>query len=115
LFTRFYQAHILPRKFGIDKRRAHLSALVNSGQITREDALEQLAQPLYDPVLLANDTRYVAKKLGLSVEELMRLLDAPARSHDDYPSDERYVLPLLAANRVVQLAAGLRRAVSYRS
>ncbi len=42
IFTRFYQGYILPRKFKIDKRRAHLSTLICSGQITREEALEEL-------------------------------------------------------------------------
>ena len=28
VFTRFYQGYILPTKFNIDKRRAHLSTLI---------------------------------------------------------------------------------------
>src|SRR5580698_9252449 len=47
MFTKFYQAYILPEKFHIDKRKAHLSTLVCSGQITKEEALRELEQPLY--------------------------------------------------------------------
>ena len=35
IFTRFYQCYILPEKFGIDKRRLHLSNLIASGQETK--------------------------------------------------------------------------------
>ena len=38
VFTRFYQGYILPRKFGVDKRRLHLGTLVAGGQMTREEA-----------------------------------------------------------------------------
>lgn len=95
LFTRFYQAHILPVKFGVDKRRVHLSAMINSRQMTRETALAQLGEPLYDPALLATDTQYVAKKWRVAEEELEALLRAPARSHLTFPSDELYIRPLL--------------------
>jgi N-acetyl sugar amidotransferase len=89
IFTRFYQAYILPRKFNIDKRRAHLSALICSGQITRDEAMEKLAQPLYSEEELARDREYVLKKLGLSPEEFEEIMRLPARSHLDYRSDVR--------------------------
>ena len=46
VFTRFFQAYMLPRKFNIDKRRAHLSTLICSGQVTREEALAELQTDL---------------------------------------------------------------------
>jgi hypothetical protein len=88
IFTKFYQAHILPQKFGIDKRKAHLSTLINSGQMTREDALMELAQPLYPPQELAADTDYVCKKLGFSLQEFQAYLKAPPRSHQEFASDQ---------------------------
>ena len=33
IWTRFYQGYILPKKFGIDKRKAHYSNLICSGQM----------------------------------------------------------------------------------
>lgn len=66
VFTKFYQAYILPVKFGVDKRKAHLSTLVCSGQTTREEALRNLETPLYEPEALRTDKEYVLKKLGFS-------------------------------------------------
>lgn len=86
-FTRYYQAHVLPTKFGIDKRKAHFSALIRNGEITREEALVKISTPLYDPQQLAEDTEFVAKKLGFSVAELTAILERPPVPHDFYPSD----------------------------
>lgn len=97
IFTRFYQAHILPQKFGIDKRRVHLSALVRAGRITREAALAELQQPLYDERLLIEDRGYVQKKLGFTTEEFDAYLAAPPRPHLAYDSDERIIRPLMRA------------------
>ena len=44
-FTRFYEGYWLPTKFGYDKRRAHFSSLILTQQMTREEALERIAQP----------------------------------------------------------------------
>ncbi len=65
-FTKFYQAYILPEKFHIDKRKAHLSTLICSGQMTRSEALLEMEKPLYDPAQLKSDKEYVMKKFGLS-------------------------------------------------
>ena len=83
VFTRFFQAYILPRKFGIDKRRAHLSTLICSGQLSRDQALTELEAPLYDPEQLREDREYVLKKLGLSEDEFERImLEQPRRSEE---------------------------------
>jgi hypothetical protein len=89
VFTKFFQTYILPRKFGIDKRKAHLSTLICSGQITREDALEQLDAPLYDEEAIAEDKQYVVKKLALSEAEFDAIMDEPPKRYSDYPNDER--------------------------
>lgn len=87
-FTKFYQAHILPKKFGIDKRRAHLSTLILSGQMTRDQALRELSQPLYDEGQLKTDFEYVCKKLGFTEEELKQYLQAKPRPHREFASDQ---------------------------
>ncbi len=102
LFTRFYQAHILPTKFGVDKRLVHWSALVRTGEVTREDALVEIGKPIYDPDTLARDVRYVCKKLGFSQEELEGYLAQPPRSHWDFPSDQRFMQPLLRVGSAVK-------------
>ncbi len=85
-FTKFYQELYLPRKFGFDKRRLHLSSLIVSGQLTRGAALQELAQPISAPDQARRDLKFVAKKLGLSVDELNRLIDGPAVDHLAYPN-----------------------------
>lgn len=83
-FTKFYQEIYLPRKLGFDKRRMHLSSLIVSGQITRDRALAELAEPISQPDQVRRDIKFVAKKLGLSREALERLIDAPEISHYEY-------------------------------
>ena len=87
VFTRFYQGYILPKKFGIDKRRAHLSSLINCGQMKREEALEELKRPAYPLEMQNEDYLYVIKKLGFSKEDFERIMESPVRSHFDFPTD----------------------------
>jgi N-acetyl sugar amidotransferase len=87
IFTKFYQAYILPEKFHIDKRKAHLSTLICSGQMTREEALKELEQPLYPPADLREDMEYVLKKLGLSAEEFGAIMKMPPRNHREFKTD----------------------------
>ena len=55
VFTRFYQAYILPEKFNIDKRRCHYSNLICAGQLSRENALTAIDRSVYDEELLSTD------------------------------------------------------------
>lgn len=88
IFTRFYQGYILPHKFNIDKRKAHLSSLILTDQMTREEALKELEFPTYDKDLQKSDKEYVAKKLGFSREEFDELLSLPNRPHEDFGTDD---------------------------
>lgn len=89
VFTRFFQGYYLPVKFGYDKRRAHLSSLINAGQVTREEALTELGQPTYDPQLQADDKTFVAKKLGVSAAELDAIFQQPNKDYSDYASNAK--------------------------
>jgi len=89
IFTKFYQAYILPEKFKIDKRKAHLSTLICSGQITKAEALAELEKPLYDPQELKADKEYVLKKLGLSETQFDEIMKLPPRRHEDFKTDTR--------------------------
>lgn len=86
IYTRWYQGFWLPQKFGYDKRRVHLSSLICSGEIARDQAIEMLKAPAYDPALQKEDTAYVTKKLGLTDEQLETILNLPKKSFWDYPS-----------------------------
>lgn len=84
VFTRFYQGYILPEKFGVDKRKAHLSNLIFSGQITKEEALTELAMPAYPAHLLKTDMELVIKKLGFTQEEFDAYIKTPPQPHSNY-------------------------------
>jgi N-acetyl sugar amidotransferase len=86
VFTRYFQGYYLPTKFGFDKRLAHLSSLILSGQMTRDEALEELKDPPYDPELQAQDHEFIAKKLGITPDELTELIARPPAAHLDYPN-----------------------------
>jgi N-acetyl sugar amidotransferase len=86
VYTRFYQGWILPHKFGYDKRRMHLSTLVCSGQMRRDEALEEIATPAYPPEWVEPDKAFLVKKLGISREEFDAIMAAPKRRYRDYPN-----------------------------
>lgn len=92
IFTRWYQSAVLPKKFRIDKRRAHLSALVLSGQTTRGKALEELEKPPYSEEQRAKDREHIARALGVEEEELewMAMRSWPTRGHTEFPTDPRW-------------------------
>ncbi|MFA7272769.1 MAG: N-acetyl sugar amidotransferase [Crocinitomicaceae bacterium] len=87
-FTRFYEAYWLPKKFGFDTRKVQYSSLILTNQMTREDALKQLASPAYDPETIQQDFEYIATKLGITVSELQSYMDAPNKTYKDYKSQE---------------------------
>lgn len=86
IFTKFAIAYWLPKKFNIDKRIITLSAQVMSGDLDRDAALAELAQPPYDPEEMEKDKAYVIKKLGLEEETFSKLFAAKNKYHYDYPS-----------------------------
>lgn len=88
IFTRFYQGYILPEKFGVDKRLVHLSTLIMSGQLKRDEALEQLkGSPYPSEEALESDINYFLKKMGWSPKDLQQYIERPQKRHDVYPSE----------------------------
>lgn len=90
-FTRFYEDYWLPRRFGYEKRRAHFSSLIVTGQMTRESALDRLSKPEMDEHFLTQEFEYVAHKLGISVLELQEMFDAPKKTYQDY-KNKRWII-----------------------
>ena len=86
VWTRFFQAHYLPTRFGFDKRRAHLSSMICSGEISRDEAVAQLEKPLYEGDLLRIDLEFVRKKFEMTQQQFDALLQAPPTLHTAYPS-----------------------------
>lgn len=92
VFTRFYQGYILPKKFGIDKRRAHLSSLICLNNITREEALAKLETEPYAKNLQEEDYNYVIKKLDFTKEEFETYMHAKEVSHFAYKTNLQSIL-----------------------
>lgn len=72
LYTAWFQNFYLYEKFGIDKRRPHYSSMINSGQMTRDEALKLLEKPpKYQPLGVENN-----------------ILLIPKHEYTDYPTNE---------------------------
>lgn len=115
VFTRFYQGYILPKKFGIDKRKAHLSNLICSGQLTKAEAKEIIAVPDYPEKLQQEDKEYVLKKLDFSDEYFDNYMKKPEVDHKEYLNYssslyERYpiLLPLRPVGTMIKKALNLK-------
>ena len=93
IFTRFYEGYWLVKKFGFDKRRAHFSSLILTGQMTRDEAIKKLEEPPYDEQLAMEDLEYVAKKLDMSKEEFMEMMNGENKTFRDYANNS-YVIGL---------------------
>ncbi len=90
VWTRFYQGYILPRKFKIDKRKAHLSNLIYSGQMTKEKALEVLKTPTMAENQMRQDYDFVLKKFGLTKDEFEIILNTPRREHSEFATHKGF-------------------------
>jgi N-acetyl sugar amidotransferase len=114
VFTRFYQGFILPNKFGIDKRKSHLSTLIMTNQLSRAQAVDILSQSPYPTEeMLEKDLDYFLKRMGWSKSDLSAYLERPIRPHSDFKSEEE-ILRLL---KFIYFATrstyyGFRRALS---
>jgi len=86
VYTRFFQGYILPHKFNIDKRKAHLSNLICSNNITRNEAIEQLNNNPYTNQLQQIDKVFVIKKLNISESEFEEIMLSPIKKYSDYPN-----------------------------
>ncbi len=97
--TGFIQSYLLPVKFQIDYRRATLSSQICAGETTREEALEILKAPPFDTGRVPEERVYVAKKFGISLDEMDAIVAAPPQTHRDYPNNERLLEPLYRVYR----------------
>jgi N-acetyl sugar amidotransferase len=94
VYTRFYQAYILPKKFNIDKRLGHLSDLIRSGNITRSIALLEFNKSIADDSLLMSDKAFVMKKLCLDESAFEKIMTSQKKYFTDYPNNYNMILLL---------------------
>lgn len=107
IFTRFYQGYILPNKFGVDKRKPHLSSLIMTGELTREEALRQAAGIAYPSEKdMESDRLYFIKKMGWTEQQFIDYMARPEKPHSDYPSEVLLYRRLLNLYRRLNLKIG---------
>ena len=98
ILTAFIQLVWFPQKFGVDKRTSHLSSMIVSGQMTREDALKELQEPLYNEQLMNEYITIIKRNLGISDEEFDKIMKAPTHQHQEYAvEDDTFLYRLLRA------------------
>lgn len=106
-FTRFVECYWLPRKFGFERRKAHLSSLVLTHQMTRDEALARIATPEIDEHTMRDDFEYVAKKLDLAVSELQSLFEGDNKTYGDYSNK----MALITMGTKIMQLVGIERRV----
>lgn len=90
-FTRFYEDYWLKQKFGFDKRKAHFSSLILTGQMSRSDAIERLKTSEMDNIFLKNEFEYVANKLDFTVNELSNIFNSKNKSYRNYRNKNKLI------------------------
>jgi hypothetical protein len=114
-FTKFYQDIYLPAKFHFDKRRLHLSSLIVAGQLTRDSALAEISKPIILERDARRETKFVAKKLGLTEQQLQSYILAPPVPHTDYPNGMMLHKALMQLRRWVRKLVPVRRHVTAKA
>lgn len=102
ILTAFVQLYWFPKKFGVDKRTSHLSSMIVSGQMTRQKAIEELQEPLYDEELMEQYIQIIKKKLDINDNEFDEIMRAPAHQHKEYKTD-----------RIVSIIRKIKRYITY--
>jgi N-acetyl sugar amidotransferase len=87
-FTKFYEGYWLPERFGFDTRRVQYSSLILTEQMQREEAIEKLKKPAYNPETIEDEFSYIATKLQISVEELKQYFNMPKKFYWDYKNQK---------------------------
>lgn len=88
ILTGFIQLYWFPKKFNFDKRKSHLSSMIVSDQMTRDEALKELAEPLYDEKQMDEWMNYIAKQLGITRKEFDEICAQPTHQHEDYKVED---------------------------
>jgi hypothetical protein len=83
-FTKFYEGYWLPERFGFDTRKTQYSSLILTKQMTRDEALEKLKKPAYDPATIDDEFNYIATKLGITAKELRSYFNMERKYYWDY-------------------------------
>lgn len=84
VFTAFAQNYWFPKKFNLDKRKSHLSSMIVSGQISREEAVSELKKPLYNNDAMNHYLNIICDNLGITLDDMNKLICNEKHNHEDY-------------------------------
>ena len=102
-FTRFYEGYWLLEKFGFDKRKAHLSSLILTKQLSRVEAINEIKNKPYTNAEKLDDFNYISKKLGISEQALVDLFNSKNKSFKDYKSNYFLIQFFVKVARILKL------------
>ena len=88
IFTAFCQLYWMPKKFGVDKRTSHLSSMIVSGQMTRDEALREFEEPIYDEKMMREYIDIIKGRLHITDSEFDAIMKAPSHQHTDYKTED---------------------------
>lgn len=89
--TAFWQSYAMPVKYNMDYRRTTFSSQICSNQIERNVALEKLKESPFDVSKIEDDKKYIAKKFGITLEQLEYYLSLPPKTYVDFPNQKRMI------------------------
>ena len=84
IMTKFLEGFWLPKRFGYDVRRPQYSSLILTGQMTREEALNEM---LFDSISKDEADllfKQVAGMLKITTKELDKYFELPLKTYKDY-------------------------------
>ncbi len=88
ILTAFVQLYWFPKKFGVDKRTSHLSSMIVSGQMSRDDAIKELQEPLCNDALMNSYISIIKERLHINDDEFKSIMNAQPHQHQDYKIDK---------------------------
>lgn len=83
-FTKFYEGYWLPERFGFDTRRVQYSSLILTRQLSREEGLNKMKKPAYNPEKIEDEFNYIATKIGISSDQLRGYFNMDKKFFWDY-------------------------------
>lgn len=101
IYTKFVQSYLLFEKFGIDYRRATFSTQICAGEMTREEALQELTKKPYNPLKLEEEKEYISKKFDISMDDLNQILNLPPKCFKDYPNSRKKLEFIYSVYRMI--------------
>lgn len=90
-YTRYWQAYVVPKKYGFDYRLATYSTQICSSQMTRDQALKLLQNPSHEELNLADDLQFICEKLRISQSEFEGYIQLPTKTYKDFPNSKKTI------------------------